>query len=236
MKISCRKWLTRAAGVRYYIETAVQIADTLTSELGETLETVARGAGVRVTAAGGVQVATLNAFDCHRIDSRTSEIRLGDLVSRQAVSLVVQLRFPDGVIGTTSSAAFSLFDETGRLATTSIACTWTYASHADNDRQPRNVVVDREVAKLYAGKAREEALALNRAGRFEEAERRLRSTADRIRRYAGEDDVLKAIIAELSERYIVYAKELAASEAKSESYAAHHQGRMRDADGKARRG
>jgi hypothetical protein len=116
-------------------------------------------------------------------------------VSHQAVSLVVQLRFPRGVIGTTSSAVFSLFDEAGTLPTAPVYCTWTYASDADNDRQPRNVVVDREVASLYAGKAREEALALNRDERFADAQRRLKATADRIRRYAGEDAVLKAIIA-----------------------------------------
>ena len=222
-------------GRSYYIETAVQIADTLTSELGETLETVARGAGVRVTAADGVDVTTLNAFECRRLDQRTTEIRLGDLVSRQAVSLVVQLRFPAGEIGTISSAAFSLFDEAGTLATAPIDCTWTYASHADNDRQPRNVVVDREVARLYAGKAREEALGLNREDRFSEAQKRLMVTADRIRQYAGEDDLLKEILAELSDRHVLYGQRMAPSASKSEVYASYSRRRMRGEDGKARR-
>ena len=88
-----------------------------------------------------------------------------------------------------------------------VNCTWTYASDADNDRQPRNVVVDREVASLYAGKAREEALALNRDERFADAQRRLKATANRIRRYTGTDDGLKAIIAELAERHHVLGHE-----------------------------
>jgi Ca-activated chloride channel family protein len=230
-----QKMADAGGGRSYYIETAVQIADTLTSELGETLETVARGAGVRVTATDGVDISTLNAFECRRLDSRTSEIRIGDLVSRQAVSLVVQLRFPSGVIGTTSPAAFSLFDEAGTLATAPVACTWTYASDADNDRQPRNVVVDRAVASLYAGKAREEALALNRDERFADAQRRLKATADRIRRYAGVDTDLKAIIAELAERHVVYGQGLADIDKKREIYASYNRGRMRDAYGKARR-
>ena len=231
-----QKMADAGGGRSYYIETAVQIADTLTSELGETLETVARGAGVRVTAADGVDISTLNAFECRRLDSRTSEIRMGDLVSRQAVSLVVQLRFPAGVIGTTSSAAFSLFDEAGTLPAAPVDCTWTYASDADNDRQPRNVVVDRAVASLYAGKAREEALALNRDERFADAQRRLKATADRIRRYTGEDNDLQAIVAELADRHHVYGHELAEIAKKREVYASYNRGRMRDADGKARRG
>jgi len=157
-------------------------------------------------------------------------------VSRQAVSLVVQLRFPSGVIGTTSSAAFSLFDEAGTLPTAPAACTWTYASDAENDRQPRNVVVDRAVASLYAGKAREEALALNRDERFADAQRRLRATADRIRRYAGVDTDLTAIVAELADRHVVYGQGLADIDKKREIYASYNRGRMRDADGKARRG
>jgi Ca-activated chloride channel homolog len=228
--------LADAGGGRsYYIETAVQISDTLMSELGETLETVARNAALRVKAGDGVEVTTLNAFECRRLDEQMLEIRLGDLVSRQAVSLVVQLTFPAGVIGAASLATFSLFDEAGALASGNTDCTWTYASHADNDRQPRNASVDREVARLYAGKAREEALTLNRVDRFEEAQKRLSITADRIRQYAGDDSVLNEIIGELEGRYAVYSRKLGAFAAKNERYEAYYRSRMRGPDGRARR-
>jgi Ca-activated chloride channel homolog len=222
-------------GRSYYIETAVQIADTLTSELGETLETVARGVTLHVKAPAGVDVTTLNAFESRRADDLMTEIRVGDLVSRQSVSLVVHLKFPQGVNGATVPANFSLTDAGNVLASGDTDCIWTYASHADNDRQPRNVAVDREVAKLYAARAREEALELNRAGLFDDAQRRLKSAADRIRQYAGEDVIVNEILDGLIERDDMYARVLSASALKSERYAAYNLSRMRGADGKARR-
>jgi Ca-activated chloride channel homolog len=222
-------------GRSYYIETAVQIADTLTSELGETLETVARGVALRVKAPAGVDVTTLNAFESRRLDDLMTEIRVGDLVSRQAVSLVVHLKFPEGVNGKTVRAQFSLSDTGNVLASGETDCIWTYASHADNDRQPRNVVVDREVARLYGAKAREEALELNRVGLFDDAQRRLKATADRIRHYAGEDPALQQILDELGEREVVFAQMLDGDVLKRERYASYNLSRMRAADGKARR-
>ena len=221
-------------GRSYYIETAVQIADTLTSELGETLETVARGVTLRVEAPAGVDVATLNAFESCRLDDLTTEIRVGDLAARQAVSLVVRLKFPQGANGETARAMLSLSD-TGNVLADAADCIWTYASHADNDRQPRNVVVDREVAKLYAAMAREDALELNRAGSFDESRRRLKATADRIRRYAGDDPILNELLDELAERDEMYGRGMIASALKSERYASYNLSRMRTAEGKAQR-
>lgn len=219
----------------YRIETAVQIADTLMGELGETLEIVARDAAVRVKAGASVHVSTLNAFEVRHVDDRTTEIRLGDLVSRQAMSLVVRLEFPQGSERTSLSALFSMSDADSKLSVTETDVIWTYASHGDNDRQPRNVSVDREVAKLYAAKAREEALQLNRAGRFEEAERRLKATADRIRQYAGNDPVLNETIRELEERLEVYGLAMSAPALKLEHFGTYNLARSRAADGKARR-
>jgi len=222
-------------GRSYYIERAVQIADTLTSELGETLEIVARGVALCVRADAGVDVTTLNSFERRRLDDRTVDIHVGDLVSRQAVSLVVQLTFPVGAIGTSSRSIFSWSDDGQVLPSGETDCIWTYASHADNDSQLRNVVVDREVARLYAAKAREEALELNRVGRFDEAQRRLDSTADRIRQYAGQDPVINQVLGELSERHDAYAVALSASAHLSEHYAQYYDSRMRARSGKSRR-
>jgi Ca-activated chloride channel homolog len=222
-------------GRSYYIETAVQIADTLTSELGETLETVARAAVLRVKTRSDVEVDTLNAFEVGRLDDLTTGIRLGNLVSRQAVSTVVRLTFPSGANGTTSDALFSVSDDGSVMTFPETDVIWTYAGDGDNDRQTRNVAVDREVARLYAAKACEEALELNRAGQFEEAQRRLHATANRIRQYAREDPVIAQILAELEDRHVLYARHLSAATLKGERYASYNISRMRKADGKARR-
>jgi Ca-activated chloride channel homolog len=222
-------------GRSYYIETAVQIGDTLTSELGETLQTVARGAILRVKAPSGVKVDTLNAFEVSRLDELATGIRLGNLVSRQIVSVVVRLAFPPEPNGTTAVAFFSVSDEASVLSFPETDVIWTYASDADNDQQRRNVAVDREVARLYAAKAREEALELNRAGEFERAQRRLNATADRIRHYAGKDPALGEILSELADRQVMYARHLSTNALKGEHYAHYYLSHMRQADGKARR-
>ena len=188
-----------------------------------------------MTTTAGVDVTTLNAFEHRRLDGLKTEIRMGDLVSRQAVSLVVRLKFPVAADGTRASAVFSLVDADGGLAASETDCTWTYASPAENDRQTRNVVVDREVAKLYAAKAREEALKLNQERRYDNAQQRLRVTGDRIRQYAGEDAMLNSIIGELAESDVTYASMLSLAAAKVERYKSYNAARMRAADGKARR-
>ena len=112
---------------------------------------------------------------------------------------------------------------------------WTYADHPANDTQPRNVAVDRAVARLYAAQAIAEALELNRAGRFEEATARLKATARRIEQYAGSDPELRAILESLRERDIVYAQPMMAGTSKAEHYGSFSVARMRAPDGKARR-
>ncbi len=222
-------------GRSYYVETAGQIADTLTSELGEALETVARGAVLQVKTRPGVHVDTLNAFEAGRLHDLTTGIHLGNLASRQAVSIVVRLTFPPGANGSTSDALFSMSDDGSVLTLPETDLSWTYASDGQNDEQPRNVVVDREVARLYAAQAREEALAMNRAGQFAEARRRLRGTSARIQEYAGNDEALAQILAELEERDELYAHHMSSALRKREGYGAYYSSHMRDADGKARR-
>jgi Ca-activated chloride channel family protein len=223
------------AGHFYYVETAVQIADCLTSELGEALEVVARDVAVSVRTGDGVAVTTLNRFPIgQEADGRTA-LRLGDLTSRQDVDLVFRLTFPTGAVGATARAMFSVTDAGGVLREADTDIIWTYAGHQANDAQPRNVVVDRAVAALYAANAAAEALELNRAGQFERAAERLKATARRIAQYAGDDAELKAVIESLRQRDVVYAARMTSATAKLEHFASISAARMRAPDGKARR-
>ena len=104
-----------------------------------------------------------------------------------------------------------------------------------NDAQPRNVVVDRAVATLYAAQATAEALELNHAGLFKEATARLEATARRIEQYAGSDPELRAIIASLRERSEVYEQPMGALLSKSVHYGSMNVAMNRESTGKARR-
>jgi Ca-activated chloride channel homolog len=223
------------AGHFYYVETPVQIPDCLTGELGEALEIVAHDVAVTVHAGDGIGVTTLNRFPVRQDSEGRLSARLGDLASRQDVEVVFRLKFPNGKAGGSARAIFSVTDARGAISEPDTDAIWTYADHRANDTQPRNVIVDRAVAKLYAAQAAAEALELNRAGRFDEATARLGATARRIKQYAGNDPELRAIIESLRERDVIYAQPMMAAMSKSEHYASMNASKMRDSAGKARR-
>jgi Ca-activated chloride channel family protein len=218
----------------YFVQSAIQIPDYLTSELGEALETVARDVSIGVRAEG-VEVDTLNRFPITREGQDTSVLRPGDLVSRQDVSLVFRLVFPQAREGSTMRAIFSVQDAGSVLQFADTDVVWTYRDHAANDAQPRNVVVDRAVAQLYAAKAQAEALELNRAGRFDRAERLLQAVRRRVAQYAGSDPELQGVVASLAERQDKYSVKLGAVDMKAEHFANASLSRNRDPQGKARR-
>ncbi|MEP6915546.1 MAG: hypothetical protein ABJC89_07860, partial [Acidobacteriota bacterium] len=228
--------LSRAgAGHFYFVETPVQIPDCLTSELGEALQVVARDAAVTVRAADGITVETLNRFSLDTNADGQFSIRLGDLASRQEVSLVLRLTFPTGKEGEARRAVFGVTDAQNAINEPDAEIAWTFADHRANDRQSRNAVVDLAVAELYAAQAQAEALELNRAGRFKEASARLERTALRIEQYAGNDPLLRDVIMQLRERHEVYAMPMSAMRSKSEHFASANAASMRGSDGKARR-
>ncbi len=171
------------AGHFYFVEAAANIPDILTSELGETLEVTARDVAVTARVDRGIGVTTLNGFPVRQDGEGVFSVRLGDLVSRQDVEVVLRLKFPHGAAGQTARALFGVTDAPGAIREPDTDAIWTYADHRANDTQPRNVSVDRAVAKLYAAQAAAEALELNRAGRFADAAARLQATAERITQY-----------------------------------------------------
>ena len=224
-----------SAGHFYYVETPVQIPDYLTSALGEALDIVARDVTVTVRVPEGTTVGTLNRFSLRPNGAGTVSVSIGDLPARQEVSVVFRLQFPAGDQGQTVSAVFGIGDAAGALRAPDADRVWTYADHEANDTQPRNVVVDRAVAHLYAATAKADALELNREGRFDEARARLEATARRIAEYAGQDPELRAIVAELKERNDIYSAPMDSRSMKSEYAASYNVHRMRNPEGKARR-
>jgi hypothetical protein len=155
-----------ASGGRFYfIEQPAQIPDLLASELGELLQVVARDACLTLQLPKGVAAAPLNALETAAVTGGI-EIRLGDLVSGQQLDVVVALTFPAGHAGDTIAVQFGLSDRDNALVAPSQVLGWSYATDRAQQAQARDVTVDRAVARLYAGRARADALELNRAGKF----------------------------------------------------------------------
>jgi len=173
-----------------------QIGAAIAECIGEALEVTLRDAHVVITVPGA-DIELLSAGD---VTSRRGELRvaLGDLTESQEREVVLRVRLPLGSeaeqVGLT--AVLTGRDDAGKVHLEQ-GYTWTYAGSAENDAQPRNRVVDRVVAQLFAAEARERAIALNREGDFERAQAVMVKVARRIATYAGDDRELAKLVTDL---------------------------------------
>ena len=220
----------------YYIQSPAQIADLLTSELGEALEVVARDAELHLALPVGAEAETLHRFRVAPSGRDELRVHLGDLVSQQELRVVVRIRFASGAPGSVAQVEARVVERSGAHDTLPVICEWRYADHAANDAQRRDVVVDREVAAMYAARARAEATEFNRHGDFDRARRVLERTADRIGRYANGDPALEAIRRALRDDVERYAEQaMSPMQLKMAMYVSESESKGRGADGRARR-
>ena len=222
----------------YFIESVPQIRDHMTSEVGESLDVVARDVVVEIEAAPGVSVESLLAFGSGATNHGTgARVHLGNLVSEQRQSVVARVNFPYGEIGRTIDARVKVLDRDGAfaraLADARTQMTFEYADGRTNDLQSRDPEVDRAVARAFATRVRREALDLNRSGQFREAASRLKAVASRIMGYAGTDPELLRIVAELQADQRPVSAPMAPMAAKAMYYANETMARGRSPLGKA---
>ncbi len=222
----------------YYIADAPQIRDAITSEVGETLDVVARDVQLDVTARDDIRIEPISPYKVSSRAHRTV-VSLGDLVSGQVVEVVLRLSFPYGELGREAGAIIALADSEGVFRTGDggpaepVRLTWTWADHRSNDAQPRDRDVDRAVARLFAARARQEAVGRNRIDDYEGARAMLVRTAQRIRSYSGQDPELSAIAGLLEREEVVYAAPMPEDARKQAHFASANLMRSRDAVGRA---
>jgi len=224
----------------YYIERPEQIPDTIASEVGEALDVVAHDVVLRLTVAPGIRVDGVSPHPVATHGDRVT-VSLGDLVSEQVLDVVLRLTFPYGDPGQETAVMATLEDRDGLFAAGGRApaaigrLTWSHADDRTNDGQARERAVDRAVAGQYAGRARQEAVHLNRSGAYEEARQVLRRTAARIRGYAGNDPGLRALAEELEAEAADYGQFMAEAERKSRHALSSMLMSSRDMYGKSRK-
>lgn len=221
----------------YYIADAAQIRDHIASEVGETLEVVARDTRLEVLAGEGIDVEVVSPHPLTGHGARHI-VALGDLVSDQVLDVVLRLTFPYGQLGRDTGLIVRAVDGDGAFeagAAADARLTWTWADDAANDRQPRDADVDRAVARQFAARARQEAVVRNKAGDFGRAREVLDATAKRIRTYAGQDAELQAIAAELESGTQEFAAPMDAARLKQVHFASANALHSRDALGRSMR-
>ena len=220
----------------YFIESPAQIADLLSSELGEALEVVVRDSVLHLGLPTGAEAEIANRFRTSHAVGDELRVHLGDLVSAQALSVVVRIRFATGTPGAPATVDVRIADGSGALGAPPAVCEWRYADHAANDAQARDVIVDREVASVYAARARAEATEHNRHGDLDRARRVLERTADRIAGYTSGDPALEAIRRALLDDVRHFAERtMSPMQLKHAFYVAESSSKYRGGDGKARR-
>jgi Ca-activated chloride channel family protein len=223
----------------YFIADAAQIVDQIASEVGELLDVVARDATIEVTAPDGLGVA-VDSLSRFPVESRGNRwlVRLGDLVAEQRLELVLRVRFGYGSTGQEVRILVGVSDRDGVLAAAGFAPVpigWQYADDGTNDAQPRDRGVDRAVARLFAARARQEAVHLNRRGDYAAARQAVHSVARRIAGYAQDDADLREVVAKLGEdeqRWAMPAPEMAR---KAAFASANYSLRSRGPEGRASR-
>jgi len=222
----------------YFVRDAATIRDHITSEVGETLEIVARDVELEVVAAEDIGIEAISPQPTRPRGSRTL-ITLGDLVADQVLDVVLRVTFPYGEIGREPGLIFGLTDRggvlagDGRQAATDARLSWTYADDAANDVQARDTEVDRAVATQFAARARLEAVRLNRQGDYQGARRVLDGTGRRIRGYAGRNRKLREIARDLAAEVDVFAAPMAPLTLKEAHFASANVARTRDAQGRS---
>jgi hypothetical protein len=124
-------------------------------------------------------------------------VLLGDMTAEQQLEVVLRVRFPYGPIGEEVGILVAAADKEGVFAAADASpsgIAWEYADDTTNNGQARDKVVDRAVARLFAARARQEAVAFNRRGEFEAAVKHLRRIGDRIAGYADSDPELREMV------------------------------------------
>lgn len=223
----------------YFVGDVAQMRDHIASEVGETLETVAREVVLELTVPGSVRVDALSPFRVETRDDRVL-VFLGDLVSGQLLSIVLRLTFDYGDVGREVGVRVRVADRDGafaqgRSALDPIDVSWRYVDRAASEDQPRDRFVDRAVARLSAEQAKQDAVRLNRAGRYADAGRALEDARRRIAGYAGSDEELRRIAAELRDERPAYAAPMPELARKARYFAANTSQHMRTPEGRSRR-
>lgn len=192
--------MAKAGGGRYQlVEHVSQLPRMMREELHEGLEVVARDVAVLVRPRSRGYLQPLHGVSAawHAEDMFTAKhlrIDLGDLASAQAVVFGISIDCPAGEDGEALMFDVEVIFGKGPESLPIQTAKLTFAPAELQKRQPRNRVVDRMVAKIYASQARIEATGLNRARDFKQAEERLQKVRARIATYAGDDaDLLKVL-------------------------------------------
>jgi Ca-activated chloride channel homolog len=176
---------TQGGGNFYFIEHPAQISDFFTSELGETLEVVARDVRLVLTGGPQVQFTCFNQFPVQRAPHASDiHIQLGDLVAEQQLTIVVAVRCTTGHTERDVAISARLQDRGDAMFGGAMPIEWRVVDAAQDAAQPISLEVLSQVATMMADGARAKAVEANRVGDYAQSRVVLREAAMVIRALA----------------------------------------------------
>ena len=219
----------------YFIERPEQIADYMTGELGELLETVARGVEISVKHAPGLIVQALSPVAAKAAVPGDLHLLIGDLVAGQDVELVLSVEFPAAqALGAQTTVFFTVADRDGILKADGCSLDFESAAAAACKAEKPNTDVERAVAKLQVAQARQEAVQLHRSGDFRKASQTIQFRRVSVARF--DDPEMQSLGLALHAESVQFLAPMSELDRKGIYYRGSNQARSRDAAGKARRG
>jgi Ca-activated chloride channel family protein len=228
------KIATEGGGNFYFIEKPKQIPDSLTSELGETLEIAARDVVLDITCSTGVEAMVLNGFATDAVAGRV-RVRLGDLVADQEITLAVAISCAPHPLEGTASVDCRVTDRDAALYGEPLRIEWRAADAVANESQPVNQAMLVAVAEILAERARAVALAANRRGEYDEARRVIRDMVAHLLSLAPGNRQIIAIVDRLRRDEAELGEAMDAMLRKSRHFTSYRVAWSRDPAGKARR-
>ncbi|MDP2322038.1 MAG: VWA domain-containing protein [Acidobacteriota bacterium] len=226
---------TEGGGHFYFIENARQIPDLFASELGDTLEVVAREVVFEVSCDPGVEATILNALPSEQAAGRL-RVQCGDLVADQELVLIVAIAFTGAhPEGTVSGVKCRLSDREHVLFAEPAPVPWLSVAAGQDAAQPVNRAVRLAVAAMLAERARSTALAANRRGDFDVARRILREMVDDLRAMAPGDKGVLALIDQLHHDELAFGEIMTPLAMKGRHFDAYRIAHSRAEGGTARR-
>ena len=220
-------------GQAYYIEHAAQTPGLLTSELGETLDVVARDVVLHLRLPDRATLDVLSDFRASGAGP-TQTVALGHLVSGQAVSVLLRVACPEGTTGTSLSLGASVVSAEQPAGAWS-DLVWTYADEEACAQQAMDAEVLAHIARVDAARARREAVFHNRRGNFVGARRTMEEAAQLIYERAGSIDEAQATVASMLSDAAMFEAPMAPSARKATEYASRSVLASREPSGRARR-
>ena len=188
----------------YFIGDVAQMRDHITSEVGETLEVVAREVVLELTLPESVRVDSLSPFRVERRGGRAL-VYLGDMVSGQVLSIVLRVTFDYGEVGREVGVGVRVSDRDGAFERGRSPASTRSRSPGPTPTTPPTTP-SRGTGTWTAssrgcspsGRSRRPSRSTARASTTRRAGRS-RASGSAIAAYAGSDPELRRIVAELRE-------------------------------------